>query len=201
MLRHTLIPLKRFPQVFPVVTSIILVQTIVFVMILLSGKANDPSTWGRYGAFVGWRIDEGEYWRLIFSLFVHVDFMQLFVVALSIYILAPQLEWFFGKLPFLFLFLVTGFFGNLGVYLMGTEGVYTGAFESIYGLVGVYLFLYIRGMIHPLLGRGLLVILIINLVFDYHFLFAHILALLSGFVFAAIFIQYKQMKENQDSEQ
>ncbi|MGA9172719.1 MAG: rhomboid family intramembrane serine protease, partial [Thermoactinomyces sp.] len=115
MFRHTLIPLKRFPQIFPVVTSIILVQTIVFIMILLSGKANDPSTWGQYGAFVGWRIDAGEYWRFIFSLFVHVDFIQFLVVAFSIYILAPQLEWFFGKFPFLFLFLATGFFGNLGV--------------------------------------------------------------------------------------
>ncbi|MGA9173565.1 MAG: hypothetical protein WBZ33_06300, partial [Thermoactinomyces sp.] len=101
---------------------------------------------------------------------------------------------------FLFLFLATGFFGNLGVYLMGTEGVYTGAYESIYGLVGVYLYLYIRGMIHPLIGRGLFAILIVNIIIDYHFLFAHVLALLSGFMLAALFIQYKQMKENQDSE-
>jgi rhomboid protease GluP len=133
----------------------------------------------------------------VFSLFVHVHFLQFFLIVFSIYILAPQLEWFFGKIPFLLLFLLTGTVGNLGVYLMGIEGTYTGATESIYGLLGFYLYLYFRGMIHPSIGRGILVYIVLNLAFGYALLFAHVLALLCGIVVSAFMIQIKQMLSDQ----
>jgi rhomboid protease GluP len=200
LFRHTLIPVRRFPQLFPVVTGIILVQIVVFLMYALSGKGVGPATWVQFGAFVQWRIQDGEYWRLVSSLFLHVHLLQLLMMGVSLYLFAPQLEWLFGKLSFLFIYLCAGIAGYWGIYLTDVDGVITGANEAIYGLLGVYLFLALRGMIHPVMGRMVLVFVVINLAFGWNLLFGHIVALTTGFVLAMIFIQFKSMQSDQDEE-
>lgn len=198
MFRHTLIPLQRFPQIFPVVTSLILVQTVVFLMFGISGKGNDPTSWIRFGAFVEWRIQEGEYWRLLSSLFLHVHLAQFLMIGLSLYLFAPQLELLLGKLSFLFIYLCTGIVGYWGLYLTGINGVLTGASEAIYGLFGVYLYLTVRGFLHPSMGRMMLAFVAINLIFDWSLLFGHLLALTTGFILALFIIQLKSLTHRPD---
>jgi rhomboid protease GluP len=194
LFRHTLIPFRRFPQIFPVVTSIFVVEIVVFLMYVLSGKGNDPAAWIQFGAFVDWRIQEGEYWRLLSPLFLHVHLAQFLMMGFSLYLFAPQLEWLFGKLSFLFIYLCTGMAGYWGLYLAGVNGVFTGANEAIYGLLGVYLYLTMRGMIHPVMGRMILVFVVINLILSWTLLFGHIVALTTGFILAMIIIQFKSMQ-------
>ena len=191
--RRILIPFHQFPRMFPVVTSILIIQTIVFFFFLISGYQQNPMYWVQFGAIIQWRIAEGEFWRLLFSLFLHVDFFQWLMIFFSIYLLAPQLEWLFGRSVFLLLFLVTGMIGNWGIYLMDFNGIYTGATEAVFGMVGVYLYLLLRGIIHPLFGRAMILFIVLTLLLGYAFLFAHILALIAGFTMAMIIIQIKQI--------
>ncbi|SEM72356.1 rhomboid family intramembrane serine protease [Lihuaxuella thermophila] len=194
MFGHTWIPLRRFPQVFPVVTSILLVQTVVFVMLLLTGHVQDPSTWVQYGAYERWRVEEGEYWRLFFSLFVHTQFLHFLFTSFSIYIFAPQLEWLLGRFSFLILYLATGVIGNWALYLFDINGIYAGAASSVYGFMGVYLYLYFRRLIDPQSGKGLLVLILINLLLNFKLLAVHLMALITGFILGAIIITLKQNK-------
>lgn len=191
MFGHTFIPFRRFPQVFPIVTSILIVQTVVFVMLILKGQAFEPQSWIRYGAYEGWRIEEGEYWRFLFSLFLNVNFFQFIFSSLLIYIFGPQLEWFFGKVKFSLLFLITGIMGNVGVYFSNLQGVYTGNDFSIYGFLGVYLYLYAMKSIDPHLGKGLFILTLINLFFHFELLYAHIISLISGFLLTFLFTHLK----------
>lgn len=194
MFGHTLIPLRRFPQVFPVVTSILLVQTVVFIMILLTGHAGNQATWVQYGAFEAWRVNEGEYWRLLSSLFVHAHFLHYLFNSFCLYIFAPQLEWLLGRMCFLMLYIGSGLIGNYGLILFELDIIYAGASVSIYGFLGVYLYLYFRKMIDPNSGKGLLILTLINLLFHYHLIFPHLLALVSGFLLGAMIIFMKQMR-------
>ncbi len=190
--RRVIIPLHQFPRMFPVVTSVLIIQAIVFFFFLISGHQHHPMQWIQFGAVVQWRVEEGEFWRLLFSLFLHVNLFQWLMVAFSIYLLAPQLEWLFGKSVFLLLFLVTGMIGNWGICWMDFQGIYTGATEAVFGLMGVYLYLLLRGIIHPLFGRAMILLIVLSLALGHAFLFAHILALLAGFVMAMVMIQIKQ---------
>ncbi|MGA8943474.1 MAG: rhomboid family intramembrane serine protease [Thermoactinomyces sp.] len=191
--KHRLISFRQFPQMFPVVTGILLLQTAVYFFFLFTGRTNNPEVWANWGAVVNWRIDEGEFWRLLFSLFLHVNFFQFLMIAFSIYLFSPQLERLFGKSIFLFIFLVTGIMGNLGVYLMDFQGIYTGAAEAVYGIMGVYLYLYLRGIVHPLLGKSVWIFVTVLLLLGYPFLFAHVLSVITGFVLAMIMLQIKQI--------
>jgi rhomboid protease GluP len=56
-------------------------------------------------------------------------------------------------------------------------------------------------MIHPSIGRGILVYIVLNLAFGYALLFAHLLALLCGIVVSAFMIQIKQMLSDQGDDE
>jgi rhomboid protease GluP len=177
-----------------VVTSILLVQTVVFVMLLLTGHAQDPATWVQYGAYESWRVEEGEYWRLLFSLFVHARLWHFLFIGFTTYIFAPQLEWLLGRFSFLILYLATGTIGNWALYMFDISGIHAGAGSSIYGFLGVYLYLYFRRLIDPQSGKGLLVLILINLLLNFKLLAVHLMAMISGLVLGAIIISLKQNK-------
>ncbi|TCS94933.1 rhomboid family intramembrane serine protease [Hazenella coriacea] len=198
MFGHTMIPLRKFPRLFPIVSSLILVQTVFFISVLFTGHMSDPHTWVQYGAIDHLRIDQGEYWRFLISLFLHVNFFQFIFIVFAQYILAPQLEWLFGKLHFLLIFLLTGLIGNIGIILFEVDGIQTGASSAIYGLLGVYLYLYARRLMDVMTGRALLILTVINLLFNFSLLFPHLLALLAGFLLAAMIIMMKQLNQSDE---
>lgn len=193
-----MIPLRKFPRLFPIVSSLILVQTVFFISILFTGHMNDPHTWVQYGAIDPFRIDLGEYWRYLLSLFLHVSFFQFIFIIFAQYILAPQLEWLFGKMQFLMIFLITGLIGNIGIILFDVDGIHTGASSAIYGLLGVYLYLYVRRLMDLMTGRALLILTVINLFLNLSLLFPHLLALVTGFLLASFIIIIKQLKQSDE---
>lgn len=99
--KYRLIPFSLYTKLFPVVTGILLLQTVVYFFFLFTGNTDNPKVWVNSGAVIHWRIAEGEFWRLLFSLFLHVNFFQFIMVFFSIYLLSPQLERLFGKSIFL----------------------------------------------------------------------------------------------------
>lgn len=197
---HTFIPFHRFPQVFPIVTSILLVQTVIFIMILTTGQMSDPKVWVQYGAYIDWRIDEGEWWRYISSTLLHVNFFQYLFISFFLYVFGPQLEWLMGKFFFTFFYLATGSLANLGYYLFDIPGVHTGASGAIYGILGFYLYLYLRKLIDPRSGLGLLILVIINLILSWEAAIAYLLSLFGGFLLGMIIIEIRRLKAEEDHE-
>ncbi|SFJ00059.1 rhomboid family intramembrane serine protease [Thermoflavimicrobium dichotomicum] len=194
MFGHTHIPLHRFPQIFPVVTSMILVHTVVFVMLLLTGQAENPETWIRYGAVEGWRLAEGDWWRLFTSIFIHPQFLQYFFICFFLYIFGPQLEWLLGRLPFLVLYLGSGIAFYIGIYLFDITGVYSGAGGAIFGFLGVYLYLFVRRSLNYQMGMGFIALTVINLVLNWSLIIPYLFSLACGFVFGAVILHFRNVE-------
>ena len=201
MFGHTFIPFRRFPHVFPVVTSILLVQTVIYVMLLSTGHGSDPKVWVQYGAYIDWRIDQGEWWRYISSTFLHVNLFQFIFISFFLYAFGPQLEWLMGRFFFTLFYLFTGSLANIGYYLFDIPGVHAGANGAIYGILGFYLYLYLRRLIDPNSGFGLLLLVLINLVLNWTAMLAYLLSLIGGFFLGMIIIEIRRIKaENEDEE-
>lgn len=92
--------------------------------------------------FTGMKVNElvadGQWWRLISSQFVHLNFMHIAFNAYGLYVLGPIVERFYGWKRFLLLYLASGTVGALASYFF-VPAFSGGASGAIYGLVGVLL--------------------------------------------------------------
>ncbi|RAL25725.1 rhomboid family intramembrane serine protease [Thermoflavimicrobium daqui] len=191
MFGHTHIPLRRFPQIFPVVTSIILVHTVVCIMLLFTGQSQNPEMWIRYGAVEGWRIAEGEWWRLFLAPILHTQLLQFFLINFFIYIFAPQLEWLLGRFSILLLYLVSGMIFYFVIYLFDIPGIYLGSSGAVYGFLGVYLYLFVRRSLNVQMGMGLIALTVINLILNWSLIIPYLFSILSGFVLGAMILHFR----------
>lgn len=201
MFGHTHIPFRQFPRLFPVVTSFFLIQAVFFVIMTITGGTQNLANLIRFGALEPLLISfYGEWWRLVVPIFIHIGFPHFLFNSFALYLFGPQLEWLFGRISFLFLYLFSGFVGNLMTYwymiLFGQTGVSAGASGSIYGLMGVYLYLILRRAIEPEISKGLLVMIGISVVMSILDprinLIAHLGGLVTGFLLTGILLRPKQ---------
>ncbi len=103
---------------------------------LLVGESSDPGVLLRVGAMVRGRIDDGEWWRLISCVFIHVGTVHLIVNAIAVYFLVKVLEEVFGPARSLAIYLGAGIAGALASYWMSPVGVSAGASGAVFGVLG-----------------------------------------------------------------
>ncbi|EGK12063.1 rhomboid protease GluP [Desmospora sp. 8437] len=196
--QHTQLPFRRFKSYFPVVTGILAIQTLLFLLMTISGGSTNPLVLLRFGALENTALlIDGEWWRLVTPVFLHIGITHFLFNSFSLYLLGPQLEWLFGRWRFIALYLLTGIMGNLATVYLGEVGISAGASGAIYGLLGVYvyLFLFRRGSMDPDTGKGLLALVGINLVISILTptinLTAHLGGLVAGFLLAGPLLRRK----------
>jgi rhomboid protease GluP len=80
-------------------------------------------------------IQAGQWWRLITPIFLHLSVIHLMFNSIALFQIGPQIEEVFGSQKFIFLYLATGFVGNIGSYVFGNRGA--GASGAIMGLIGI----------------------------------------------------------------
>jgi len=102
----------------------------------LIGESSDPGVLLRAGAMVRGRIDEGEWWRLVSCVFVHVGTIHLVVNAIGIFFLVRVLEDVFGTSRALAIYLGAGIAGAFASYLASPIGVSAGASGAVFGVLG-----------------------------------------------------------------
>ncbi len=103
---------------------------------LFLGPSSDPGVLMRAGAMVRGRVDDGEWWRLVSCVFVHVGSVHLIVNAIGIYFLVKVLEDVFGTVRTIAIFLGAGIAGAFASYQMSPIGVSAGASGAIFGVLG-----------------------------------------------------------------
>lgn len=143
-------------------------------------------------------VTSGQWWRLVTAMFVHMNLTHLAVnmVSLgSLYII----ELMMGKWMFLFAYLVSGICGNIFSLLISPHNeIAAGASGAIFGVFGVALYLSLRGILPKAVRNQLIVILILNLVFDFSRTnigtVAHIGGLIAGVVVAAGLVQWPNLR-------
>ena len=100
------------------------------------GESSDPGVLLRVGAMVRGRIDDGEWWRLISCVFVHVGTVHLLVNTIAVYFLVKVLEEVFGPARSLAIYLGAGVAGAVASYLASPIGVSAGASGAVFGVLG-----------------------------------------------------------------
>jgi rhomboid protease GluP len=162
----------------------------------LAGGSNNESMLLGFGVKSNFLIDQGEIWRLVTPIFLHLGPLHIFFNSYAIWIIGPQVEKLYGGARFTIIYILAGIGGVAGSYWYHPDVPSAGASGAIFGLFGALLvfgFKY-RSTIPPMFqraaGKGVVPVIVINLVIGYMIpqidLAAHVAGLISGAVLAFV---------------
>jgi membrane associated rhomboid family serine protease len=97
----------------------------------------------RMGANVSERVKDGEYYRLMSSVFLHAGFMHIFFNTYVLFALGGFFNRILGESKYLVVFLFSGICGSLTSVYFGKSSISVGASGAIWGLFGASLALAI----------------------------------------------------------
>lgn len=193
----------------------------VFIFLLMSfaapGGSENNEVLSAYGAKYNSLINEGQWWRLVTPVFLHIGWLHLLVNMYSLFVLGPYVEKLYGSARFVFFWIATGVAGVVASYLAsssgmrggvlarflfrGGDGPSAGASGALFGLIGV-LFVFGIKFRHELpegfkraFGTGMIPTILINLFIGYTIPYIDNAAHLGGFVagaLLALFVGYKR---------
>ena len=127
----------RTPHVV-ITPAIAAINVAVAVCILVGASAiSDPDTLVGWGASLGPRTTNGEWWRLVTSTFVHTGTLQLFVNVAILIQLGAVLERLVGRLAFAAVYVSAGAFAGLINLSSHPVAVSVGASGAVFGLYGL----------------------------------------------------------------
>lgn len=146
-------------------------------------------------------VFKGWYWQLISSMFVHINLVHLLGNMLFLLIYGTRGEELFSKSEFLFIFLMSGLFGNLLSLLGEPNMVSAGASGALFGLFGACVM-----YAHSTLKESLFTVMIYS--FFMFFLtmgvnvnlFAHFGGLIAGLIFGYIISKSRKYEHENDYE-
>jgi rhomboid protease GluP len=181
-----------FSKRTPIFTyTFLIVQVLMFLWLELHGGSTNTTTLIKYGAKVNPLIYEGEWWRFITPVFLHIGFLHLAMNSLALYYLGITVEKIYGNVRFLLIYLFAGITGFIASFLFSTN-LSAGASGAIFGCFGALLYF---GAVMPKLfsrtmGRNVIFVLILNLAFGFSSTgidnAGHIGGLIGGFLAAGI---------------
>ncbi len=185
---------KIFSPRIPIITYIIIsICVAMFVLCFFVGNGpSDVKTLVFMGANSSYYTKAGEYYRLLTCIFLHAGFAHIICNMYSLIVIGPQVESFYGKLKYLFIFLVSGICGSiLSLVFSSSNIVSVGASGAIFGLLGaiIYFGYHYRVYLGNVLKSQIIPVIILNLVIGFMISgidnFAHIGGLIGG-LFAAM---------------
>jgi membrane associated rhomboid family serine protease len=190
------------------------VNVFIFLLMSFAGATDNPEVLLVYGAKYNAFINQGEWWRFVTPIFLHVSWLHLFVNMYSLFILGPYVEKLYGSARFVFFWVATGIAGVVASYLSFGLNVQSGVLKrffshdpsagasgALFGLVGV-LFVFGIKFRHELpegfkraFGTGMLPTILINLFIGFALPFVDNAGHIGGFVAGAVlalFVGYKR---------
>ncbi|MBM6685116.1 rhomboid family intramembrane serine protease [Faecalicatena contorta] len=180
----------------PCTVALIVVNVAVFIFLSFGGMTEDAYYMLQNGAIYLPLLQQGEYYRLITSIFLHFGFSHLVNNMLMLGVMGWQLELVVGKIKFLIIYFAAGIGGNMLSALVemrtGDFAVSAGASGAIFGIIGALLYIAVRnhGQIGNVSGQGILVMIALTLYYGFTSSgvdnFAHIGGLAVGFVLAVL---------------
>src|SRR5881296_477583 len=169
---------------------------LVFLLMALAGGSTNEATLMAFGVKSNAEINQGQVWRFVTPIFIHIGLLHLFFNSYALWIVGPQVEKLYGSARFVILYVVTGVAGVFGSYFYHPQSVSAGASGAIFGLFGVLLVFGVRyrKSIPPFfkraVGTGVLPVIVINLIIGFTIPAidnsAHIAGLLAGAALAAV---------------
>ncbi|MGR3765020.1 rhomboid family intramembrane serine protease [Rossellomorea sp. NS-SX7] len=146
----------------------IAVQLIMFAVLEMNGGSQNPQTLIEYGAKYNPLIIEGEWWRLVTPIFLHIGVLHLLMNTLALYYLGNAVEKIYGRIRFVFVYMLSGIAGSFASYLF-TANLSAGASGAIFGCFGALLYF---GVLYPkiffrTMGTNIIAVILLNLAFGF----------------------------------
>lgn len=182
---------KQYTSYYPVVSTLIAINLIVYVLTLLPGIGT--LLWN-YGVQVNFLVQTGEWWRIFSAMFLHAGFLHILFNMFSLYLFGPELEKIAGKARFMTIYLISGIIGNVATYMLYNSN-YTslGASGAIFGIFGAFgALVYYTRRTMPMLRKLILPIIIISVIMTFLQsnvnVYAHLGGLVTGFVLGLVYL-------------
>ena len=191
----------KHPRRLPVVTLIlILLNVAIFhpLELRLIASPQDLGSLIQFGAYSYHLIvEDGEYWRLLTSTFLHAHALHLLLNMGILFLLGSLLEGVYGRARFLFFYLISAIVSSVASLPFVQNALGVGASGAVFGLIGVAVALGIRykdrlpRRLGRILGLRLLPFITIDILLGFfvfpHFNYnvnnaAHLGGLFTGFV-------------------
>lgn len=143
-------------------------QIILFFLMEIVGSSESTATLIQFGAKFNPLILEGEWWRFFTPIFLHIGFLHLAMNSIALYYFGTIAEKIFGRLRFLFIYLVAGFSGSVASFLI-SPNLSAGASGAIFGCFGALLYFGYNypNLFRRTMGVNILSLLVINLVLGF----------------------------------
>nr|WP_100374531.1 rhomboid family intramembrane serine protease [Bacillus sp. FJAT-45037] len=182
-----------FRRNYPIIFGLLIIHFALFLwMNLLPG-----GSWIRtMGVGYNLAVANGEWWRLITPIFMHITVGHVVFNSFSLVIFGPALEQMLGKIRFILFYLTTGIIANIATFYLGGLGYppHLGASGAIFGLFGLYAYLVLlrKDLIDRANSQLVMTILIIGLVMTFVNsninVLAHLFGLIGGAALAPLII-------------
>lgn len=185
--------------------TLVVVNILIFFVMDFRGNTENGAYMLAHGAAYGPLIlENGEYYRLFTSIFLHFGIEHLFGNMLTLIFLGDLLEKMIGKFRFILIYFLGGLAGNLlslaKEMITGNYAISAGASGAIFAVVGALVFLVVRhrGKLPGTSGQRLAIMAPLTLAdgfvstgVDY---MAHLGGMAAGFVLAAILVGRRKLK-------
>src|SRR5690606_27379795 len=127
---------SQYLRHYPVVSTLIALNLIVHILTWIPGIGD---LLYYYGVGSNFLIEAGEWWRFITPMFLHGGLMHLLFNMFSLFLFGPELERLTGKVRFITIYLVAGFFASAATYfLQPLDYAHVGASGAIFGVFGAF---------------------------------------------------------------
>ena len=188
--------------------TLVVVNILLFFVMDFRGNTENGGYMLAHGAAYGPLIlENGEYYRLFTSMFLHFGYDHLFNNMVVLVAMGWNLELEIGKIKFLIVYFVSGLAGNIlsawWDILTGSMAVSAGASGAIFGIIGALLYVAIRnrGRIGEISGKGLVFMVVLTLYYGFTSggvdNMAHIGGLAAGFLMGVLL--YRKRKDKRGS--
>lgn len=162
---------KIFSFKKPIITySIIFICVLVFILMYVLGNGStDNYTLLLFGANLDALTKNGDYYRLLTSMFLHIGIMHLLCNMYSLYIIGKEVENVFGKWKYLVIYILSGIAGSILSLAFNHNTICAGASGAIFGLLGALLYFgyYYRPYLGATLTRSIIPVIAINLIIGF----------------------------------
>ncbi len=187
---------KQYLRMYPVVSTLIALNILIHVLTWLPGIGNMLFF---YGVGSNFYIAQGEWWRFFTPMFLHGGLMHLLFNMFSLFLFGPELERLTGKVRFITIYLLAGFFASAATYfLQPLDYSHVGASGAIFGVFGAFgALVYYGGRALPQLKQIILPIIVISIVMTFLTpnvnVTAHIAGMITGFLIGLSYFHPKRI--------
>ena len=158
---------KIFSYKKPFVTYCIMAICILLflAMYLFGNGSEDINTLLLFGANLDSYVKDGQIYRLVTCIFLHIGIWHLICNMYSLYVIGKEIESLYGRIKYIIIFIGSGICGSLLSIAFTHNTVSAGASGAIFGLLGSLLYFgyYYRAYLGNSIKKSILPVIIINL--------------------------------------